>query len=227
MACPVMYAFDKKGHCIPVRCGQWSCPECAKRLARRWASIAGYGVQTKGQGKAYFWTLTMGRKIKTPKYAYLKLPHMWDSLRKSMQRIYPEWCYLAFVEGQPKRGNMPHFHIITLQPSPMPRLKDYVTRFGFGFQATEDVIKSRKAYSYVAKYATKQNKDTPKGFRRVRVSRNWPKRLKREKGDSLIVKSKKESLTDYFSRVSRVTGVTIDKIMTSYYSELMKKHGET
>lgn len=222
--CPVMLAFKASGQCVPIYCGQWSCEHCAKKLARKWAIRAAHGVKVVGEGYTYFWTLTMGRKIKTAKYAYAKLPRMFDALRKAMQRKYKHWLYIAFVEGQPERGNMPHFHIITFQSSPEPRLKDFVTRYGFGFQADEKLITSRKAAGYVAKYATKQNKDTPKGFRRVRASRRWPKISPRKKIDSLIVKSMKETLPAYFARVADITRGSYDNVMREYYTVLLQLH---
>lgn len=223
--CPTMLAFKQDGDCVPVFCGQWSCNHCAKRLARRWARVAAYGVRRSPDGYAYFWTLTMGRKMKTAKKAYSLIPRMWDALRKSMQRFNKQWTYIAFVEGQPKRGNMPHFHIISFETSPTSRLKDFVTRFGFGFQAKEEKIEGWQAASYVAKYSTKQNPDTPRGFRRVRVSRHWPKPPKHA-SEALIVKSNKERLGEYFERVARLTGVHVDKVIVNYYETLMSVHGE-
>lgn len=219
--CPVMLAFKDTGQCVPIFCGQWACDHCAIRLAHKWAAIARHGIKIEAR-PAYFWTLTMGRKIKKAKYAYAKLPKMFDALRKAMQRRYGKWLYIAFVEGQPKRGNMPHFHIITFEKSPTKRLKDFVTKFGFGFSATQTEITGRKAAGYVAKYATKQNPDTPKGFRRVRAARQWPKRPKRAKFDELIVMSKKENLTEYFTRVARLTGLSYERVMSEYYTTLLQ-----
>jgi len=220
--CPTMNAFNTSGDIVVVLCGQWKCSICSRLLARKYASITAYGVNQQG-GKAYFWTLTMGRRIKSPRRAYELIPTMWDALRKSMQRKYKEWQYIAFVEGQPKRGNMPHFHIITMKPCPRGRLKDYAHSFGFGFQAKEEIVEGWEAAGYVAKYATKQNPETPKGFRRVRKSQKWPVRSK-VVHDSLIVRSVRERIEDYLQRVSRLTGIHPNKLANLWYSKMEEQY---
>ena len=96
--------FTSKGVCVPLPCGRWQCPECAKSLALQWAMRVRLGTDNR---LSWFWTLTMSGKIQTPERAYELLPKLWDSLRKKMQRSSDEWTYVAFVEGQPKRRHMP------------------------------------------------------------------------------------------------------------------------
>src|SRR5258707_4215780 len=83
-----------------------------------------------------------------------------------MQRHTASWPYLAFVEGQPNRGAMPHFHVLSSAPTPY-RIKDFAVHHGFGHQADEKPITSDGAVDYVSKYASKQGTSAPKGFRRV------------------------------------------------------------
>lgn len=83
---------------------------------------------------------------------------------------------------------------------------------GFGYQAYEKQLNSLKAASYVSKYASKQSDKMPKGFRRVRASRDWAK-LPDYEGKPLYVRSKTESLTDYLLRVNRATGVDMDTLL--------------
>lgn len=220
--CPTMNAFNTSGDIVVVLCGQWKCSICSRLLARKYASITAYGVNQQG-GKAYFWTLTMGQRIKTAKKAYEILPKMWNALRVSMQRKYPDWQYIAFVEGQPKRGNMPHFHIISMRQSPKKRLKDYAPKFGFGYQAKEEIVEGWEAAGYVAKYATKQNPDTPKNFRRVRKSQKWPMRPKVQR-EGLIVRSTRERIEDYLQRVSRLTGIHPNKLANLWYSKMEEQY---
>jgi hypothetical protein len=100
---------------------------------------------------------------------------------------------------------MPHFHIVSLSKAPY-RLKDLAMDAGFGFQALEVKITGPEAASYVAKYASKQHPSTPKGFRRVRASRNWTK-LPEYEGKPLIVKSRSESISAFIMRAADETGI--------------------
>lgn len=147
----------------------------------------------------------MRRKYQGPDAGYAVLPRLWDALRKQIQRRGKGFSYIAFVEGQPKRGDMPHFHVIC-NVKPWKRVKDIAWYAGFGYQAKAVVVNGPKAASYVAKYATKQNPATPKGFRRVRTSRDI-KPLPAFESDGLIVPHKTETNVAYVLRVSSITGI--------------------
>lgn len=105
---------------------------------------------------------------------------------------------------------MPHFHVIT-NIAPWKRVKDIAVYAGFGYQATATEVNGPKAASYVAKYATKQNPDTPKGFRRVRTSKDI-KPLPDRATIGLIVPRKQESTVEYVLRVASITGIDVDTI---------------
>lgn len=109
---------------------------------------------------------------------------------------------------------MPHFHVISMQKSPV-RLKDLAMYSGFGYEAKEDKINGHKAASYCAKYASKQNPNTPKGFRRVRASRDWAK-LPPFSADPLIVKTREETTTDYLLRVHEKTGRDLQSLVDAW-----------
>jgi hypothetical protein len=118
------------------------------------------------------------------------------------------WSYCAFVEGQPHRSYMPHFHVVSMSPCPV-RFKDFAVQCGFGHQAKEEEITDDQGSWYVAKYASKQSPFTPKGFRRVRTSQDWSK-LPDGSWPKLLVRSRNETLLDYLLMVESVTGVSID-----------------
>lgn len=217
MTCPSLYAFGEDGNLYAVQCGQWSCPNCAKYLARLWAWRCRLHVEAAST-PAYFWTFTLRGKFRTPEKGYVALPGLWDNLRKRIQRRLGTWQYCAFVEGQPQRDWMPHFHVISMRKSPY-RIKDLAMDCGFGFEAYERPINSQKAANYCAKYASKINPATPKGFRRVRASRDWAK-LPEFAGDPLLVKSRKEFLSDYLFRVHMVSGVPMDDLLEVWSSKL-------
>lgn len=204
-----MKAFTKTGDIVNVYCGLWTCKRCAKLNARLWAWRVRLHVENSG-GDAYFWTLTLRGSVRTVQEGFEKLPVLWDALRKIVQRKIGKWSYCAFVEGQPKRGGMPHFHIISLVKAPY-RIKDMAMDAGFGFQAVEVKITSPKASQYVAKYASKQHPATPKHFRRVRSSQDWAK-LPPFDGDPLLVQSSKETVAMYIIRVSEETGLPEEEL---------------
>jgi hypothetical protein len=240
--CPVTVGFSLEGECRVIFCGQWMCPDCAKRLAKRWAKqvrdhIAFNRAATHaatGEYPADFWfiTLTLGSRYRTTKRGFEELPKLWQRLHKAMRRKYPDWQYVAFVEGQPRRGFMPHFHIISNQPLPVKPNKhgritqhathDYAHKMGWGFEADQEQVTGAKNASYIAKYASKQSPKTPRGFRRVRASRSWRK-LPRDPTKLLIVKARGEGMVDFIQRVTEFTGLSYSQAYIKFYA-IWKKH---
>jgi len=171
-----------------------------------------------------FWTLTLPPRYKTATQGYQAIPRMWYILSKIRQREYGQWSYIAFVEGQPLRGFMPHFHVITFnhipkgdskRTDPLKWIKDMAVRVGFGFQATDEIVTGKRASAYVVKYASKGTPDIPKNFRRVRASRNWP-RPSDEKTDPYIVRAAAETIDAYLVRVADISGVPVQDIADGY-----------
>lgn len=176
------------------------------------------------------WTLTMPDWYTKPEQAYKDLPKLWDTMRKEIQREQGKFAYLAVVEGQPHRSEMPHFHVITFGRVPVryskrkdraKNIKDFAAHCGFGHQAKDEEITSGRAAAYVAKYITKDGKGMPKGFRRVRCSRNWLKQPKPEL-DPYIVRSIGEAIADYLIRVENTCGRPIDDLLTDYQTASTK-----
>jgi hypothetical protein len=142
-----------------------------------------------------------------------------------MQRSYPKWEYLAFVEGQPKRGGMPHFHIISSQPPNAQKnakgnvtkhiLHDWAHHLGWGFEIKVEAVTSGQAASYVAKYSTKQHPATPKHFRRVRVSKGWTK-LPRDPERKLIVPAHNEDVAHFIARLADISGLSPEHCYQNY-----------
>lgn len=180
--------------------------------ARLWAWRVKLHIEANPDQTPYFWTLTIGSNIKTAAQAYAVLPRLWDTFRVTLKRLLDaqKWHYVAFVEGQPQRTFMPHFHIISMTKCPM-RLKDLACKVGFGYMANEQKITSMRAANYVAKYASKQGQEMPRSFRRVRASQGWAK-LPPFEGVALMVKSRKENTLDFLLRVHSATGVFIDEL---------------
>lgn len=232
--CPIFYAFNHRGELCPVSCGQWSCEQCAKKLAGKWAWRTRLEVAT-WKRPGYMLTLTVRGYIKDVEYAYKMLPKWFDTFRKTMQRnTHGKWFYIAFVEGQYKtRDGMPHFHIISRKKPEIRehvmdgkkwaknedgtykyrivRFKDLAWRCGFGFEADLQTVSDSKAAYYVSKYASKIDPLTPKGFRRVRTSEGWHE-LPEFEGEGLIIKKQGESITEYLLRVHELTGLSLDAL---------------
>lgn len=211
--CPTTIAFNAMGKTTPIWCGSWNCPRCMVVNARLWAWRVRLHVQANG-GHARFWTLTLGSRYKTATEGFRALPGLFDRFRKRVKRDVSGWSYCAFVEGQPHRGYMPHFHIVSVQSAP-GRLKDIAVFCGFGYQAKDEEITDDQGAAYVAKYASKQSPFTPKGFRRVRTSQDWAK-LPEGNWPKLIVRSRKETLLDFLLKVEEQTGVSIDLLYDRY-----------
>lgn len=224
--CPTMVAFTVDGVAKLVYCGKWACKICAKKNARKWSIIAYFAcaAHMENNGVIYFWTFTMGSKYKRPAEAYKDFPRLWDNVRKAIQRHYKRFDFVAFVEGQPERSFMPHFHVITFQAMPKgnstrkdPRkwIKDFAVRMGFGHQAFDEIVNSLQAAAYVTKYASKGCPEIPKNFRRCRSSRKWLRPPDKEH-DAYIVRSVGEPIEEYLLRVEEASGVSIDKLVKDY-----------
>src|SRR6266576_3707725 len=172
--CPTpLRMFNAEGNVVAVACDRWGCDACRQVLSYRWAIRVRYGMALHG-GAAYHWTLTLPGRIKTGSFAFMVLKGGWDNLRKAMQRERGTWDYAAFVEIHPKRIGIAHFHVVSFEAS-SERIKDRAVRAGFGYMATEQLIEGWEAAQYVSKYTSKQGKEMPKNFHRVRLSQHWPK----------------------------------------------------
>jgi len=232
-SCVKMRAFNTVGKLCKIRCGLWACDYCRRKNAQKWAMVVKYHLENS-KSTAYFWTLTLPSRYKTPESAYKDLPRIWDTFRKIIQRYYDgsNWHYCAFVEAHPKRGRIPHFHVISMLPAPSfwryrtsaktgktwkfrTRLKDFAVQAGFGYICDDKPVSTQKAGNYVAKYASKGDDKMPKKFRRCRVSRHWLKAPKFD-GPKLIVKAANESVYHYCVRVEEITGISVDELYETW-----------
>lgn len=217
--CPVAVAFTSEGNTTLIFCGTWGCPHCSRFNAGRWAKRVELGIREltqEGEKEAWLLTLTLGSAYSDIHAGFLALPKLWDSTRKAYQRYYSTFTYAAFIEGQPKRGGMPHFHIVSTVEPPTKRgrggfvtkhgVHDFAVAFGWGYQAELSLIDGPEAAVYVSKYTSKGSPSMPKSFRRVRVSRDFPK-LPELDGLPLLVPSREEDMAHFIDRVQSLTGV--------------------
>lgn len=202
-------AFNANAEIVRLACDRWSCDYCRKILAWRWAQRVSYGIALRSDTEPWFWTLTLPPWVLDAKTGYKVLPGRWDTFRRELQRGYAEFSYAAFVEAHPHRSFIPHFHIITFAPAPR-RLKDLAVHAGFGHQAKELEINGRVAANYVSKYASKGGGEIPAHFRRVRVSRDWPRLPSPEYAIKVYPFAPRETLSEYLRRMSITLGCALD-----------------
>jgi hypothetical protein len=202
-------AFNSQGEVIQLACDQWLCHHCSKVLAWRWAQRVMYGIALRTDKEPWFWTLTLPAWVQDAATGYKVLPGRWARLRQDLLRANPLFLYAAFVEGHPYRGKIPHFHIITFDPSPR-RLKDMAHHAGFGYQAKELEINGKMAVNYVCKYASKGQGAFPRNFRRVRISQVWPELPAPVYEYSVYPPERSEALSRYFQRMSTTLGYPVD-----------------
>lgn len=210
-------AFNEDGELITLACDRWTCEFCGHVLAWRWAERVRFGIDLARPSDPLFWTLTLPAWVRFPKTGYRLLPDCWARLRQSLRRDLGAFPYCAFVEGQPHRQYIPHFHVIAFQ-WPTKRLKDLAVHCGFGFEADIQQVSGPKAAAYVSKYASKQGHEMPKGFRRVRVSQDWPKLPEPLYNKCIIYPQSRESLKAYCRRVASTTGVEYSLIVARWLS---------
>jgi hypothetical protein len=240
--CPTLVGFQKNGQACLIYCGQWSCDYCAKRLAKKWAIRVYMHIEAQPEELPVQWqflTLTLGSGYKNAELAYSQLKKLWNRLRMAVTRSSGKWQYVAFVEGQPKRANMPHFHVImSVEPPVQKNKKGQITKhalhnwgnsMGWGFQIDLKIVNSRKAAYYTAKYTAKGAGIVPRGFRRVRTSQGWYKKPV-DPSKKLIVPAKTEDIGHFIARVSDETGLAPEeayKRWSEAQAELIAKQNKS
>lgn len=159
------------------RCKQWKCPYCAEVNKALWAARGFHGAQElSGEEKTInFLTLTSHEKL-SPAASLAVWPKAWQKLRQRAYRAADHFDYLLVPE-QHKDGRL-HVHAVETAGLGERWWKNNGRECGLGFMAEEEEAHTPAgAAFYVVKYLTKSiaYQDWPRGFRRVRVSRGWPK----------------------------------------------------
>jgi hypothetical protein len=185
-------------------CGLWSCPVCAQANKARWTVRAYNGSKEliAAGREVDFLTLTSHEKL-SPESTRRVFAHAWDQLNKRIRREVPGFAYLLVPE-QHKDGRL-HAHLIETSHLSKRWYKDNARECGLGYEVDIDGIRSPEGAAwYVAKYVGKGLESTawPRGFRRVRTSRNWPPMpiLPPLIGWTWRALGRKESLDETYSR---------------------------
>jgi hypothetical protein len=177
---PFLKAYNPEKHMVVFfrpRCKTWSCPACAAINTKLWAARTHYAaneIQEQGEG-LQFLTLTSHEKLDG--YTSLKVwPKAWKKLHTRANRAGGHGAYLMVPERH-KDGRL-HMHALVTWDMKSSWWKDNGRACGLGFMnEVEPVRTAGGAATYVTKYLMKSLEDAfwPDGWRRVRLSRDWPK----------------------------------------------------
>jgi len=178
-------------------CNHWECPVCGLSVAKQaYRRIVTGCEKIAIDHKLYFWTITCRGKECSLEEAEENY-HAWTNTfltnaRTKARRDGQFWLYVQITERQKKNRVHPHSHIIcTFLPSDAVDTsdgrggRDYVSMWfaranesaHLGSQHRISEVKSIEGASrYVAKYMFKSamSEKWPKGWHRVRFSRNFP-----------------------------------------------------
>lgn len=160
------------------RCRSWRCPACAKVNKALWTIRAHEGAKSimECEKPLYFMTVTSHEKLTADQTLWV-WPSAWGKLRDKMKYKAGGAFYYLMVPEHHEDGRL-HVHAIESAGVGRTWLKRAARESGLGYMDDETLLKSpRGAAHYTSKYLGKSLEccDWPKGFRRVRASRNWPK----------------------------------------------------
>lgn len=168
------------------RCKQWSCDYCAELNKEYWIHQAARGtlVITSEGRSVQFVTLT-SRGYTTQNKSLYFFKQNWPKMNRRMkyhtevqtdEHIGAAWAY--FLVPEHHKSGVAHFHILAATTIDQKSdWKKHAWASGFGYIVdVQPLVTPKRAADYVSKYLHKgQGAETwPKGFMRVRHSRNWP-----------------------------------------------------
>lgn len=166
------------------RCKKWDCPFCAGLNTEGWLHRGLRGaMEIAAEGRELRFVTLTSKPYATPNMSIYFFKLNWPKLvRRAAYHTKKvngqSWAFLLIPE-QHKTGRL-HCHMIASTHLKSKWWKDNANSTGFGYMAKSDEIDHpAKVAGYVVKYLAKsvEFQYWPKGFRRVRTSRNWPKEL--------------------------------------------------
>ena len=171
-------------------CHKWTCEYCGAQRGRWFMVIAAFGHEhlTSDGTPLQFATITSHRNIRTTTAGIARWRKNWPKLLRRMKRAAATVAYLQIPEQH--RNGAYHVHLLTTADVSERWLKDNAASCGFGYIADIEPIRdAAKAAWYVSKYLTKDSHllKWPRYFRRVNMSRNWPRPNPLEKSLEWVV----------------------------------------
>lgn len=174
---------------VVLPCGMWSCPECGQVNKSRWSHRIMKGVshyQRRGH-EFSFVTLTLRgdtrqrmRSIETWRKVF---PRIIERHRRKVGTVP-----YAVIPELHKNGVV-HLHSLIASQLPSRWWKDTSFHCGAGYMAKSIPVADHKAtVGYVTKYLGKgiDLVKWPKGYRRIRVTHDWPREQKRPSTDNAV-----------------------------------------
>lgn len=245
--CIATMGVTPEGVVFPVRCKKWRCPVCAPINALRWAIRLAHGTNGLIASGIIprFLTITQPGSVRTREFAYRILHNQWGKFQNRWRRWTDEqrvekWAvietdeyvaldvqssciplsYAAFVEGQPERHLMPHFHIIAAHTPHVETVREWAVKSGLGYEVDSEYLRKGPAVAwYASKYPIKSTAigDMPEHFHRVRLSEDWPPLVFRSdvRESSAVVKLPRESYRVWADRAAWVLGIDMRSILDS------------
>jgi hypothetical protein len=162
-------------------CKQWDCPYCAERNKEGWVYRGLKGaVLLVDEGLTLEFVTITSRPYTTANSSRYFFSQNWPKLARrakyhTEKKSGQKWAYFLIPE-QHKTGRL-HAHLIAATHLCERWWKDNAYKCGLGYIANvQEVEHPAFTVAYVTKYLAKSIEYTewPKGFRRVRTSRNWP-----------------------------------------------------
>ncbi len=230
----IFFVINGKSYINQGCCNSWECPRCGTIRAKEEYRKIIYGSEKMAEmgHKLYFVTLTCRGKelsLNAAEGGYYKwTTRLLNACRYHSRKHKSHWAYCQVTERQKRQH--PHSHIITTY---LPKDAIAVTKTakngkqreimysewfirrnvsaGLGSQCEITEVKSAKGVaSYIAKYLFKDAIKTkwPKGWRRIRYSRSWPREEKTIIDDGWPLMSK----GDWYRVKQRQVKVTVNSI---------------
>lgn len=157
-------------------CKRWDCPVCGPKNAykARLRALVGYQTFLDLGHKMSFLTLTPHEKL-TSAASIPVMASAWVKLNRRIKRASQHHNYFLIPELH-QSGKL-HFHALTDAALKKKWWKDNGRACGMGYQNDlQEVKEAGGVGGYLTKYLAKtlQNSNFPKGFRRIRASKDWP-----------------------------------------------------
>lgn len=168
---------QRKAVIFRPRCKLWACPACAQTNKNLVTFRADHGAKLlAAQGHDLtFLTLTSHEKLR-PEASINVFPKAWGKLRDRASYAAGGMQYFSVPERHKSRRV--HAHLIVTAVLSKKWWKDNARACGMGYQSdVQEVAWLGGVGFYIAKYVGKSitGGDWPKGYRRYRTSKGWPK----------------------------------------------------
>lgn len=176
---------DRTALLFSPRCKQWSCDYCAELNKDYWIHQATRGtliITSEGRDMQFI-TIT-SRPYATPNTSLYFFKQNWPKLNRRAKYHTNKWNethgieWAYFLVPERHKTGVLHAHILAATHISHKKFwRDWAHQSGFGYIIdVKQMINPKQAAGYVSKYLHKGKGAElwPKGFMRVRHSRNWP-----------------------------------------------------